>query len=191
MSPRKKIGPLAAKIVVNKVLPHYYKSRIPVIQNHKMIEKILDLHKEYKNLTRTNPEKRTDNPLVNTFKTKLETTMPFRPRNVIEKMEKSKQKKGSTEVLAIEEDIRFLKSMMKDRIAHYTSVDSNYAEVERKQFKRQQEAQKRKEVHIKKPKLEDTVSEFSLSEDDSVEKTVQQTQFRFILCPVQTGHISV
>ena len=50
-------------------------------------------------------------------------------------------------------------------------MDSHYAEVERKQLKRQQEAQKRNKVHKKQPKLEDTLSEFSLGEDESIEKT--------------------
>ena len=49
--------------------------------------------------------------------------MPFYNRNVIKKMEESKKGKTQVEIMAIDEDIAFMNSMMTDRSAQYSVCD--------------------------------------------------------------------
>ena len=47
---QKKLYHFAATFVVKEILPHYQKSQMKTIHEHKMAEKILALFKEYENL---------------------------------------------------------------------------------------------------------------------------------------------
>jgi hypothetical protein len=112
-----RISKVASTCVVKEVLQHFQKAHIITIQEHKMCEKIDALHTEYCSLKKLNPERREKSGKVLQFRSKLKTTMPFWPRDVLARMEKSKFGRTVSEVEAIVEDIAFLDSQMTDREA--------------------------------------------------------------------------
>eukprot|EP00918_Siedleckia_nematoides_P069451 GHVU01151493.1.p1 GENE.GHVU01151493.1~~GHVU01151493.1.p1 ORF type:complete len:160 (-),score=36.18 GHVU01151493.1:103-582(-) len=116
-----------------------------------MAEKVEALYNEFKGLMKLNPERRMDSVKVKEFQEKLSMTMPFWPRDVMKQMEDSKKRKSSYETVAIEEDMKFLSSMMTDRVALCEGNDiktSNYEEM-RQTRKEQQEERQFKKVNRK------------------------------------------
>ena len=135
----------AAKAAVAEVLVHYRKARIPTKDDKSMARQVEQLFDELRNTYRQKDEKK------EAFKTKLKTTMPFWPRNCIQTMEKSYTlKRNETEKAAWSEDLEFLKSMMGDRKATYSSFDK----VSAKNFKRKLEKVVTEKKEEKKPHLE-------------------------------------
>ena len=78
------------------------------------------IHDEYIVLKKLPLAGRSDYLKVKIFKEKLQHTMPFYHRNVIKNMEESKKGKTQVEIIAIDEDIAFMNSMMTDRSAQYS-----------------------------------------------------------------------
>ena len=163
---QKKLYRFAANLVVKEILPHYQKSQITTIQEHKMAEKILALFKEYENLRKINLDRRENHPLIKMFKDKLGTTMKFWPRNALAKMEQSKVKKRLFEIAAIDEDISFLNSMMTNRAAQYSSVDIKMSKIDNRRLVRKQEGQRMKENQKKRQQLDATLAQLSASSED-------------------------
>ena len=120
----------ACKNVVLEVKPHYEKAHVMTVSEKRMTEKVKELNKEYTDLRKVLVKKRTDNPRISKFQDKLGKTMPFWPKAVETLMEESKKGKKDVEKIAIAEDIAFLKSMMTDRLASYTTVDNTTSKLE-------------------------------------------------------------
>ena len=95
-----------------------------------------DFKKEYEDLQRIAVAKRTGNPRIAAFQSKLEKTMPFWPRDVESLMDDSKKGENDVEKEAIEEDLSFLRSMMTDRKASYATKDNVVSKLEEKRRKR-------------------------------------------------------
>ena len=115
-----KIQRPVSKIVVNEVIVHYKKAHIANISLTKMCEKVESLVDDYRNVC-----KAYNYTMVEKFKKKLNQTMPFWPRDLLTKMEAKLNSFGTSDVeeTMIKEDLLFLKSMMDDRIAQYSSKD--------------------------------------------------------------------
>ena len=169
-SKQQKLDRIAASMTVKQVLPHYSKSRVPMVQEHKMVEKVIALHKEFANLRKLNPEKREGNPNIKKFNEKLVTTLPFWPRNALDKMEKNMVKlKTKKEKSAAKEDILFLKSMMTDRVAQYRSIDLNTSQLEVNRAKRIEREQIQQENREKRQKLDALINNASVELSGSSE----------------------
>ena len=120
-----------------------------------MVEKVIALHKEFENLRKIKPEKREGHPNIIKFNDKLGTTLPFWPRNILEKMEQNKTKlKNDEDKSAAEEDILFLKSMMTDRAFQYGSVDLNISKLEAKRVKQLEREHEQQVMREKRQKLD-------------------------------------
>lgn len=74
-----KLTRICANNAVGEVLKHYNKARIIHISEHKMAEKVEDLHNAYKGLMKLNPERRIDSPITKQFQEKLLTRCHFGP----------------------------------------------------------------------------------------------------------------
>ena len=155
-----------ANFVVDKVLHHYRKARIPTQYEHKMTEKIIDFHSTYCSLFKIKPEKRPESQKIKEFHSKLETTMPFWPRDVEKKMAESKKGKTLLKKEAIEEDLVFLKSMKTDRTAQYTTKDNAMAKLEKTRSGRQNKSSNKKQQGS-----EDTTVVVSQSSDSSEQES--------------------
>ena len=108
----------AAKAAVSQVLVHYYKAGIPA-KNEKSMAKIIEkLYDDFQYVMYHTGPKR------DSFKKRLQATMPFWPTTVIQDMEKAiKTKRTKREKQKITTDLQFLKSMMANREATYGSKD--------------------------------------------------------------------
>lgn len=129
---QKKITREAAKKVVAEVLVHYQRAGIPTVQEHKMAEKIEELHRYFESLMKiNNSEKVPENPRIKQFQEDLERTMPFWQRDVMKQLEQKRLRPmiKKEEKEAIEDDINFLKSMMTDRLASYSGQDVRFATI--------------------------------------------------------------
>ena len=125
-----KLDWIATKLVKEQVMVHYEKGHVITLHENNIIQKILALHQEYANLRKLNPDRRANK--VKQFQQKLQTTMPFWPRNAEKRMEDSKKGKNDAEKRVTEEDIVFLNSMMTDRAASNCSQDKVTSKIEEK-----------------------------------------------------------
>ena len=106
-----------------------------------MINKIMHVHKEFQVFQKISVSlrnakgKKTDN--LNSFKEKLKTTMPFWPRNVFT-------------LIKIDEDRKFLESMMNDRSATFGARDVKLKKVIEKRCQRKEEEEKQKDQERKR-----------------------------------------
>lgn len=130
---------LAAKAVQEKVLYHYRNAGIDHLSDMRMYEVIEALYHEYTNIRKL-PAKRQNahEPIYSKFHEKLDKTMPFWPRDILSKMESRKAGHVSeVEKAAIDEDIKFLQSMMDDRKATYAARDRVTPMFERRREERE------------------------------------------------------
>ena len=129
----------AANLTVQTVLPFYERARIMTLAQHKMAEEVLKVFDEMKSLLKIDHAHRQDKTNVekfSSFKDKLNRTMKFWPRNVLEK-------------ITNEEDKEFLVSMMTDRKATMGSVDSVLHSTEKKRLERK----KAEEMRVEKEEM--------------------------------------
>ena len=99
---------LAAKAAVAEALIHYKKARIAVKSQRNLCKDVEKLFEELQEISWHS--RRTKKKEL--FKIKLLKTMPFWPRNCLEKMENDLTKKRTqVEKKTLQEDILFLKSM--------------------------------------------------------------------------------
>jgi hypothetical protein len=112
-----------ANSVVKEVIAHYQKARILTIQPNKIEQKIIELSDVFSLLIymKLSPERRDKNAKVKSFQENLNQTMQFWLRNVKAKMTMSKTSKSLEEQQSVDEDMKFLESMMSDRVAIYDS----------------------------------------------------------------------
>jgi len=105
----------AAKEVMNQVKPHYLKSAIPMLPDTQCIKQTIKLYKDYKKKLIKIPKRRRQLPStlkkVQNFQKLLNKTMKLWPKKALD-------------IIKNEEDRLFLKSMMSDRVASYTSADN-------------------------------------------------------------------
>ena len=164
-SKQKNVRHEAAFIVMNEILKHYDKGRIPVIQQHKIREKVQLLYTEFKGLLKLNRNRRhRENKKLAEFQEKLEKTMPFWPKEVVEVMAKSRRGKSDIEKQAIDNDIKFLESMMTDRVASYGNIDIIATQKEDNRRKRRFD-----ELIRSEGKLEES-EDIRLYEDDHIDQ---------------------
>ena len=158
-----------AKLVVEEIVIHYNKTRIPTIHEKKMTEKVLNVNDEYRNLFKIVSAKRLESPKIKEFCAKLEHTMPFWPKDMEKKMEENKVKSTTQiEKQAINKDILFLRSMKTDRTAQYSSKDKIMENVQMKRASRQQKAEKLSSQEADR-RAEDNVVILSESSDSAQE----------------------
>ena len=93
---------------------------------------------------------------VDEFKSRLQTTMKFWPRNAMEN-------------ICNEEDKKFLQSMMTDRLATMSAIDVKLSETERKVKERKELELKRIAIQ-KESKMDTSCSNATLSDSDDEEK---------------------
>ena len=150
--------------VIEQVSLHYCKANIKILDKASCWTKIKKLHEEYLTLQKLPLGKRANHSKVKAFKVKLQQTMPFWHRKIIEHMEESKKGKSQVEQTAIDEDIVFMKSMMTDRAAQYSVCDKITPSIIEKRYVKAQQAEKRA-LNEKKRKFE----EFSVNVDSDLE----------------------
>ena len=132
---------LALKSVINEISLHYHKANIQMVSDVMVAKKIKALHKDYEAIMKLNPERRSNNQKVRSFQENLEKTMPFWPKDIYKIMEHKKKGKVDVEKLAIDEDMKFLRSMESDRIAHYSNQDKMTTSIIRKRYNRENRVQ--------------------------------------------------
>ena len=117
---REKIKVCAMKIVIEEVVQHYKKAGIPIKSNSNIRYNIDNLIKKYKNCTKHKTRKPTLDFINN--------TMPFWPVNVRKQMEDKLKNNflSPGEREAVETDLRYLESMISDRVATYSGRDMNH-----------------------------------------------------------------
>ena len=149
---------------------HYSKANIKILDKPSCWTKIKNLHKDYTTLKKHPLDKRADHPKVKAFKVKLQQKMPFWLIKIIEHVEESKNGKNQVEKAAIDEDMVFMKSMMTDRAAQYSSCDRITPSFIDKRYVKAQQAEKRA-LNEKKRKFEEISKKFdSDSEPEDMDK---------------------
>jgi len=160
-----------AKSVLEKVIPFYLKGNIPMVSAKRGCEKIIELFEKNAKL-REIPVDRRSSPKVlaklNEMEIELQKTFPLWAKDAEQAMKNS-------------EDIKFLHSMKTDRIASFGVFHQALAsQVKRKQTrllkqtKRQEKAEKEKEVCETTVQLAD--SDSSQDEDDNSDNFVIPSQ---------------
>ena len=148
----------AANKTVETVKHFYNRARIPTLLDHKMAEEVEKLFDDMK-IIKIQPKDRTSGKpkqRVDEFKSRLQTTMKFWPRNAMEN-------------ICNEEDKKFLQSMMTDRLATMSGIDVKLSETERKVKERKEKELKRIAIQ-KESKMDTSCSNATLSDSDDEEE---------------------
>ena len=167
--------------VIEQVSLHYSKANIKILDKASCWTKIKNLHKDYTTLKKIPLGKRGDHSKVKAFKVKLQQTMPFWHRKIIEHMEESKKGKSQVEQTAIDEDIVFMKSMMTDRAAQYSVCDRITPAFIDKRYVKAQQAEKRA-LNEKKRKFEE------ISEKFDSDSELEDMEIDYVLPPSVRSH---
>ena len=149
----------AANKTVETVKHFYNRARIPTLLDHKMAEEVEKLFDDMKKIIKIQPKGRTSGKpkeRVDEFKSWLQTTMKFWPRNAMEN-------------ICNEEDKKFLQSMMTDRLAAMSGIDVKSSETERKVKERKEQELKRIAIQ-KESKMDTSCSNATLSDSDDEEE---------------------
>ena len=175
--------------VMEQVSLHYCKANIKLLPKACAWKKITNFHQEYITLKKFPLAGRSDHPKVKIFKKKLNHTMPFYKRNVIKNMEESKKGKTQVEIMAIDEDIAFMNSMLTDRSAQYSVCDKITPSVINKRHLKAQQAEQRV-LNEKKRKFEEfsVIVNSDLEDEEIVDRDYLPTaQSRSHKRTVKTG----
>ena len=149
----------AANKTVETVKHFYNRARIPTLLDHKMVEEVEKLFDDMKKIIKIQPKDWTSGKpkeRVDEFKSRLQTTMKFWPRNAMEN-------------ICNEEDKKFLQSMMTDRLATMFGIDVKLSETERKVKERKEQELKRIAIQ-KESKMDTSCSNATLSDSDDEEE---------------------
>ena len=157
---------LAIQPVIDEISLHYRKANIQMVHERTVARKITALHNEYVTLRKIPPKKRLNNPKVNAFLKKIKLTMPLWPEDIFKIMENQKKGKVEVEKLAIDEDMAFLRSMISDRIAHYSNQDKKTTSVIRKRSDRKKQVLNMHKKHNNIRIDENDHTELSVSDDE-------------------------
>lgn len=124
-----------------------------------MAEKVEELNEKYKKVMKLSMDKRKENERIEKFQDMMKSTMPLWPRDALKRMEETKKGLNDKEKESIEYDIKFLKSMMSDRIASFHGKDENTAKSLKKRVERKQREDNKtvKEKHH----IEETLHNFT------------------------------
>ena len=143
-----------------QVLVHYTNANIRTIPHTKISEKIENFYLEYQRLQWTSKSRKTCEGKTD-FLRKMNETFCFWPRSLIKQMEAEKKCKCDAEKQALEEDIKFLKSMQGDRKAAYVGRDTIYEKVTKRRDDRNKRKREEEELFERKkvPRLEDLIEE--------------------------------
>lgn len=124
--------------IKEQVLPIYDKARIPTKVEKNMVLEVIKLYKHMNELRKIKPEKRADHAGVIAFKTNLESTMMFWPKDAEEII-------SSRRDASKHEDLLFFRDQMNERKFTIGGLDKNLAKTENNSFKRKEKEMKRKE----------------------------------------------
>ena len=155
-----KLNNTVEDLVLKEVSHHYSKANIVMKLPYKCAEDIRKIHDEFRRVNKKkNPSR------IESFRAKLKTTMPFWPRNIIKLMEDKLSNNLTTklEKERLREDIPYLKSMMGNRVATYSSGDENHQKLTA--AKRKREAEKVSSLKQQKDQHEQ-ISSYSRNFDE-------------------------
>ena len=127
----------AAKITIDTIKKIYERSRVPMLQYHKMVEEVEKLHNCFTEILKIPKDRRDSGKAkvnINGFIENLSCTFKLWPRNAME-------------LIPLEEDRLFLLSMMSDRNASNAGVDGSLSKTEEKVRKRKAEETKREKKY--------------------------------------------
>ena len=177
-----------ANFVVDQVASHYKKGGIVTTPLNKMAHKVMSLGVELREVKRRCNEKR-----IKEFRDKMEETMPFWTGKTMQEMEARsidpllKQEEKDK----IKTDLKFLSSMMSDRLATYASVDGKTAVRERKRKFRQfgdEEKKKKEEGRVRKCVQEEAAAKATYYEFDEDKDTSKKAKIDEIYTPAKRSH---
>ena len=134
--------------MVNQVTVYYSKARIPIIDDNKVAEKIIEHYHEMQKLLKIPPDRRNSGKpkdRITCFVNDLETTFKFWPRDVFERIDN-------------EEDKFFLINMINERTATMLGLDQNLAVTEDKIAKRLEAENRRPEKEKQRQERQDSIS---------------------------------
>ena len=121
----KKLVNNALQIVATEVSSHYKKAGIKTKTLITIKKDIAKLNQEYVNISKKKDEQR-----IKKFREKLQKTMNFWRKDVLQNMihKTTRPRLNEVEKKAFEQDIEFLKNMMTTRTATYMSKDESCTE---------------------------------------------------------------
>ena len=152
--------------IIENVEEHFENANIPLKDKSAMAKDIDNLNKTYQNVNKKkNPSR------IAEFQNQLKSTMTFWPRGTLEKMKKKAESHltPTVEKVSLEEDIKFLESMLSDRSASYSSKDIKHAERANTRLVKEGQEMKRQEEY-KSSKLKSPCTLSTLEEEEEEEE---------------------
>ena len=180
-------GKKCQRTVINAIIDNITKlfkmANIPLKDVSVISKDILNLNKTYQNVNKKkNPAR------IAEFQKQLTSTMQFWPRGTLQKMEKKAESHLTpmVEKVSLEEDIKFLKSMMSDRSASCSSKDIKHAERANTRLAKEVQGMKRQEEYeSSSSKLK---SPCTLFEEEEEEVCEDEGHGMFTPPPVKRSH---
>ena len=151
----------AAKMTVDIIQKIYERARVPMLQYHKMVEEVEKLHNCLTDILKIAKDRRESGKSkvkIDDFIEKLSCTFKLWPRNAME-------------IIPLEEDRLFLKSMMSDRNASIAGIDNSLSKTEEKIRKRKAEEMKRQQKYCESKEIRElrVTEPIDLSEESECE----------------------